>query len=76
MERVRAWACRGEEREPVIGIAEETLTCIFIHGHVYRASSGRLDLGLFSEAGHLGGPPPKMEVFLEGLPRLINFRGR
>jgi hypothetical protein len=37
---------------------------------------GLLGLSLFSKTGHLGGPPPKMEAFLEGLPLLIGFRIR
>jgi hypothetical protein len=45
---------------------EETLCCVFIHGRVYRASSGPSgSRPFFSWGGPLGGPPPKMEAFME-----------
>ena len=34
-------------------------------GWAYRAAPRPLGLSLFSEAGHLGGPPLKMVAFLE-----------
>ena len=60
-----ACAVRDGEKRVRRGVMRETLTFIFILGHIYGPSLGLLGLGLFTEADLISGPPPKIEIFLE-----------
>ena len=50
---------------------EETRTYILYLNAPIGPHLGLLGLGLFSEAGYLGGPPPKMEAFFTSVNRFL-----